>query len=114
MAYVATRQSYNFAHWIPHNFIRNMGVPYETLLWGEQNADTVLHFFGAMIITLLIHGSKLPFFKTHTIRIFIFVCFVCLVTEILQLQIGRGFDYLDLLLGILGCFMAYLAINHKN
>ena len=113
LGYVVSRPSYNFAHWMPHNFIRQLGGSYESLLWAEQHADVALHFLGGFITTLLISVSTLPFFKAEPLRILILVCIFCLAAELLQLRIGRGFDYLDLLLGILGSFMAYLAIN-KN
>lgn len=113
LSYVISRPSYNFAHWIPHNFVRQLGVPYDSLLWAEQNADVALHFLGAFITTLLISASRLPFLKAEPLRILSLVCVFCLAAELLQLRIGRGFDYLDLLLGILGSFMAYLVIN-KN
>lgn len=112
--YVVSRPSYNFSHWIPHDFIRQIGVPYNTVLWVEQRADVLLHFFGGLILSLLIYASKLPFFKNNATRTFIIVCIFCLAAEILQHIIGRGFDYLDLLLGILGSFMAYLSINKNN
>ena len=115
LTYVVSRRSYNFSHWIPHNFIRDLGVSYESLLWAEQHADVVLHFLGGYFITRLIAASTLPFFKSDPSRIFVLVCIFCLATELLQLRIGRGFDYIDLLLGILGSFVAYLSINkNKN
>lgn len=114
MTYVVTRESYNFSHWIPHSFLRQIGVPYQAVLWGEQNADLFLHFFGAMILTLLIFGAKLAFFQTRALAILIFVCFLCLSAEVFQHAIGRGVESRDLLLGILGSFMAYLAINKNN
>lgn len=113
ITYVISRPSYNFAHWIPHNLIRQMGVSYEHMLWAEQRADSVLHLSGGLLLTLLIVGSQLPFLRVKTRRVFLLVCVFCIAAEILQHLIGRGFDYLDLLLGILGSFMAYLAIN-KN
>jgi hypothetical protein len=113
LTYVISRPSYNFAHWIPHNFIRQLGLSYDSILWAEQHADVALHFFGGFAITLLTSISALPFLKTKPLRILVLVCILCVAAELLQLRIGRGFDYLDLLLGILGGFMAYLAIN-KN
>lgn len=114
IGYVATRDSYNFAHWIPHQLLREMGVPYHFVLWSEQNADVILHFFGAMILTVLIFGSKLPFFKSHPLSIFALVCVLCIGAEFFQLMIGRGVESSDLLLGILGSFMAYSALDNKR
>ena len=114
ISYIISRPSYNFSHWIPHNFIHRIGVPYDTILWAEQHADMALHFFGGLLISLLIYASNLPFFKANGMRVFLIVFIFCLAAEVLQHIIGRGFDYLDLLLGILGSFMAYLAINKNN
>ncbi|MFT5571319.1 MAG: hypothetical protein ACI9FR_000233 [Cryomorphaceae bacterium] len=32
MAYVITRDEYNYAHWIPHAFLRDLGISYAALL----------------------------------------------------------------------------------
>jgi len=114
ISYVATRDSYNFAHWIPHRLLREIGVPYHFVLRSEQNADVLLHFFGAVILTALIFGSKLPFFKSYPLSIFALVCVLCIGAELFQLMIGRGIESSDLLLGILGSFMAYSALNNKR
>ncbi len=113
-AYVVTRPSYNFAHWVPHNFLRRIGFDYSTLLWAEQNADIALHFGGAFILTLLLRGSALPIISAPRIRPFIIVCGLCLAAEIAQHLIGRGIETSDLLLGICGSFMAYLAKDNKH
>ena len=114
MTYVVTRESYNFSHWVPHPLLKKIGVPYEVVLWAEQNADLFLHFFGAMILTLLIFGAKLWFLKTRPIAIFTVVSFLCISAEVFQFSIDRGFESSDLLLGILGSFMAYSTVNKKN
>ncbi|MFT6408649.1 MAG: VanZ family protein [Arenicella sp.] len=114
MTYVATRDSYNFAHWLPHRFLKEVGVPYQFVLWGEQNADVALHFFGAMILTFLIFGSKLSFFKSRPLAIFILVSTLCIGAEFFQFMIGRGIESSDLLLGILGSFMAYWGLIKKH
>lgn len=111
MTYVVSRKSYNFSHWVPHQMLRNLGIPYHVVLWGEQNADIFLHFFGAMILTLLIYGAKLALFAGRANTIFAVVCFICVAAEAFQFAIGRGIESSDLLLGILGSFMAYLSIN---
>jgi len=91
MTYIVTRESYNFAHWVPHHFLREIGIPYQVVLWSERNADLFLHFLGAMALTLLIYGARFKVFIAP-----------------------RGFESSDLLLGILGSFMAYSTINKKN
>jgi len=112
--YVVTRESYNFAHWVPHARLRDIGIPYKAVLWGERNADLFLHFFGAMILTLLIYGAKLVFLGTRPLAIFAVVSILCLSAEVFQFAIGRGVESSDLLLGILGSFMAYSTFNKKN
>jgi len=114
IAYVATRESYNFSHWVPHHFLRDIGVPYDAVLWSERNADIFLHFFGGMILTLLIFGARLSFLTPYPFAIFVAVSILCLTAEVFQSSIGRGAESSDLLLGILGSFMAYLAIDKKN
>jgi len=114
MTYIVTRESYNFVHWVPHHFLREIGIPYQVVLWSERNADLFLHFLGAMALTLLIYGARFKVFIAHSWYIFVFVSFICLATEVFQLVIARGFESSDLLLGILGSFMAYSTINKKN
>lgn len=114
MAYVATRQSYNFAHWVPHHLLRDLGIPYKAVLWGEQNADLFLHFFGGLSLTLLIYGARFKIFVDQPWLILLFVALLCLFAEFFQFVIGRGIESSDLLLGILGSFMAYSTINKKN
>lgn len=114
MTYVATRQSYNFSHWIPHYFFRDIGVPYSVRLWSEQNADIFLHFFGAMSLTVLIYAAKISKILSRPLTISLSVAAMCVCAEIFQYSIGRGFESNDLLLGFLGVFMAYSRINKKN
>ena len=114
MTYVVTRPGYNFAHWVPHNMLRALGADYSTLLWAEQNADIALHFFGAAILTGLLYGSALPGLKKHHLIPFALVCLVCLGAELAQQIIGRGMETRDLLLGICGSFVAYLAAKKRN
>lgn len=111
--YVVTRPAYNFAHWVPHSFLRSIGFSHAQLLWAEQNADVALHFFGAGLLVWLIYKARISVFYTDSKRIFIFVVLLCFGIEITQYMIGRGLETSDLLLGILGSFMAYLGIN-KN
>lgn len=114
MIYVVTRPSYNFAHWVPHNIIRRLGVSYEDLLWAEQNADVPLHLLGAAILVVLVHRAALPWFSLTPSRSFVTVVVFCISAEGLQFVNGRGVETSDLLLGILGSFVAYLAIDKTN
>lgn len=114
MTYVATRSSYNFSHWIPHYFFRDIGVPYSARLWAERHADIFLHFFGAMSLTVLIYAAKFNKILSRLLTISVIVAAMCVCAEIFQYSIGRGFESSDLLLGFLGVFMAYSTINKKN
>ena len=107
--YVATRESYNFAHWVPHAFLKHIGIPYSTLLWAEQNADIALHFLGALFITLLLRSSQLSFISNPKWMPVLIVVILCFGAEFAQHLIGRGIETSDLLLGICGSFVAYLA-----
>jgi hypothetical protein len=62
----------------------------------------------------LIFGSKLPFLKTRPLTVVILVSALCVGAEFFQLMIGRGVESSDLLLGILGSFMAYSVFNNKE
>ena len=105
--YVALQAQYNFAHWVPHSFLRGIGFSYSSLLWFEQNADGFLHFSLGWLVTLLIYKSHFRIFIHHTGRVLLFIICSQLVVEIVQFYLGRGFDYTDLLYGIVGCFVAY-------
>lgn len=114
MSYVVTRPAYNFAHWVPHNLLRDIGFDYKTLLYLEQNADIALHLIGAFALTALMISASLPVIKRNTLSAFLIVCSLCLAAEVAQYLLGRGLETRDLLLGILGSFMAYLATRFKN
>ena len=111
MIYVVVQPSYNFAHWLPHDLIKGLGVPYSAILWFEQNADKFLHFVGSLMITYLIIYSDIRAINRH--YAFIIVILLCSAAEYVQFLIGRGYNSSDLLLGILGSFVAYLQIT-KN
>lgn len=113
MSYVVSRTGYNVAHWIPHRLILQAGVSYDTMLWAEQRIDVLLHFFGGLLLTVFLYSSKIPVLKLSPAQSFFIVCLLSLGAEILQSIIGRGFDWVDLLLGISGGFMAYSVLN-KN
>ncbi len=114
LTYVVVQPAYNMAHWVPHNTLRRLGANYDQLLWIEHNVDLALHAAGGFIITVLIVFSKLPFIDGSGRRALILVSVLCLCAEIVQLSIGRGAQSLDLLLGIFGSFMAYLALYKNN
>lgn len=110
MTYVVTRTSYNYAHWVPHSFLRSIGIPYSALLWFETNGDSFLHFCGAALLSFLLIKSQIRYISLPAIRAIYCVIGVCVAAEVTQFFIGRGFEINDLLLGILGSFMAYLML----
>lgn len=113
-SYIVTRESYNFAHFLPNKLLRNVGVSYDKILWFEQNADVVLHLLGGFLITLLLILSDLPILRCGRWIPVVLVCCMCVLAEVFQDLIGRGKETSDLLLGICGSFMAYLATNRKK
>jgi len=113
MTWVVTRPVYNYAHWVPRQFLRKIGVPYDVLLWAEVNGDLFLHFFGGLVLVLLIYLSRLPIFGRSALTALLSVIALCVSAELFQYLIERGAQSRDLLLGIMGGFMAYLAID-KN
>lgn len=108
MAYVVVQPSYNFAHWIPHAFLYDLGIPYPTVLFFEQNADKLLHPLGAFLITVLLIKSELSIFTSRNHIIIGIIISTVIAAEIIQYYIGRGFDVYDLILGIIGSVSAYL------
>ena len=112
MTYVATKPVYNLAHWIPHGLFKQLGLSYENILWAEQNLDKAMHFFGALVLTSLLIKADLLFIKKQ--HAFVLIALTCLCAEFVQLLIGRSFNSIDLLLGILGSFMAYLGITENR
>ncbi len=113
-SYLALQPQYNFSHWMPHRALRSAGVPYNAILWFEQNADIALHLLGGLLITALLYASDLPLLRQSAATVLACMVGLCLLAEILQFAVGRDVELKDLLLGISGSFMAYLAIKQKN
>ncbi|GGZ99009.1 hypothetical protein GCM10008090_04450 [Arenicella chitinivorans] len=113
-SYVVLQPQYNFSHWMPHRALRSVGVPYDAILWFEQNADIALHLLGGLFITALLYASNLPLLKQSAAKVLACTVGLCLLAEILQLGVGRNVELKDLLLGISGSFMAYLTIKQKK
>ena len=112
MTYLVTQPSYNFSHWVPRGFLKSLNIPYKMILYSERHIDKALHFFGAAIIVWLISKAQILSIKKR--GALGFTLLLCLAAECVQLQIGRGFNSIDLLLGILGSFMAYLSIKENK
>ena len=113
MAYVVVQPSYNFAHWIPHTLLYDLGIPYSAVLSFEQNADKLLHSLGAFLITVLLIKSELRILKSRNHIIIGLIVTALTAVEILQYYIGRGFDINDLVLGVMGSVSAYLLSRIK-
>ena len=109
MVYVVVQPEYNFAHWIPHDVLDQLGISYLSQLWLEQNADLGLHFFGSAVLYLLIWMSQWAVVKSQETSALLLVLALCIAAEVVQHVIGRGFSERDLLLGFLGTFVAYFA-----
>jgi len=106
VSYVVFQPQYNFAHWLPHSLLRDLGTPYSVVLYFESNADKLLHPLGALILTILLIGSQWPVISQPNYRTFVFLCVIMLLAEIVQWKLGRAFEISDLLLGIIGSLLA--------
>ncbi len=114
MTYVAVQPQYNFAHWIPHSMLRDLGVPYEALLYFESHADKLLHPLIAFMLTMLICKAEISNISLPPVRPLFLVLLTMLVAELIQLQIGRGFEMADLALGLAGALLAYLVVLRQQ
>lgn len=114
LTYAVSQPHYNSAHLVPHTLMRQFSASYESILFAEQNIDGALHLIGAAMLTAALWLSQLPILSKTSGRAAIVIALFCLAAEGWQYQIGRGWHSSDLLLGILGCFMAYLAISKSN
>lgn len=114
LAAVAFQPEYNFAHWVPHRFLRDLGLSYQALFWFESNADVLLHFLGAWALTYLLYRADFAVFAGRFWIVWLVTVALLVIAEAIQHVIGRGIDYGDLLFGTLGCFMAYFTIIEKN
>ncbi len=107
-AYVVLQPQYNFAHWVPHNFLRSIGIPYSVLLSAESDADKLLHPILAFILTVLLFRSRFPLLKDSIYRPMMFMIAVMVTAEIVQFIVGRGYEISDLLLVLAGSILATL------
>ena len=109
MGYVVLQPSYNFAHWIPHTLLRDIGISYPALLAFETHADKALHLFGAFLLSISLYRSQLPLLSQHRLYPFIAIFMASAGAELIQWSIGRGIEVNDLLVSALGCLLAYRA-----
>jgi len=65
----------------------------------------------AILILLTLQAITLSNPKRHSL---IKVMSFCLTNELIPQEIGRSYNSIDLLLGFLGGFMAYLSINDNK
>ncbi len=117
MGYIVLLPEYNFSHLMPHNFIRSLGVPYEFRLEFEQHSDKILHFIGALGLTILLDRSKIYFKQQQFKRLSLTVIIVnsmIIGAEIAQFQIGRGFSVLDIITGGSGVLMAAILLFKRH
>ena len=93
-------------------------MPYSALLWLDHNIATAIHFCVALIGTALLYYSDLFIHsdKQQRLKVCVLVFAVlALATEIVQISIGRGFQMIDLIAGLLGISLAYTIGRHlKN
>lgn len=111
MTYLVLLPQYNFSHWMPHGYLKGIGVPYSFQLWLDHNLDKLAHFLGAFFILILLYGAK--FFLKKRTNSRLYLCTVITITcilgaEIAQKWIERGFSYPDVFVGILGVLVALI------
>lgn len=107
MSSVVFKQAYNFAHWVPHNFLRSIGLSYASLLYFEQHADKLLHILVAFVLTSLLICSEIKHISRPKHRALILIIIALVLVELIQWQIGRGFGVIDAVLGIIASYWAY-------
>jgi len=111
MSSLVFRQSYNFAHWVPHDYLRSIGLSYSALLYFEQHADKLLHIVIAFTLTVLLICSEIEKISRPKHRALILIVTGLILVELLQFQIGRGFGVLDAGVGILASYWAFSLIK---
>lgn len=108
---VVFRQSYNFAHWVPHNFLRSIGLSYDALLFFERHADKLLHLVVAFALTKLLIYADIQRISQPKHRALILVIALLIIAEIIQWHIGRGFESSDAILGAISSYWAYRLVK---
>ena len=114
MTYIVLLPQYNFAHWVPHGYLKSWGVPYSSQLWIDHHFDKAIHYLGASGLVILLFGAKLYYTATSTARLWwsaIIVLMLVIGAEIAQLIIDRGFSLPDILTGVLGIISSMLLLN---
>jgi len=126
--WLALQPGYSLSPWMPYNMIRWLGIPYSGLLWLDHNIATLIHFSVAVIGTMLLYyshflnpvvalqGISRAQYNGNTLSpVFCatIFCILALVTELAQVVIGRGFEFIDLLAGWFGVAIAYLVISRS-
>jgi hypothetical protein len=116
--WLAVLPEYSLSPWMPYQLMRFLGMPYSALLWLDHNIATAIHFCVALIGTALLYYSDLFIHsdKQQRLKVCVLVFAVlALATEIVQISIGRGFQMIDLIAGLLGISLAYTIGRHlKN
>ena len=117
MLYIVLLPGYNFAHFVPHAFLRSLGIPYQYRLNFEIHMDKLLHFGGAFFLLLLFYGAKFNSHRSASFRLisyFILVVLMIISAEVVQHFRGRGFSISDLLFGLAGAISGLLTIILTN
>jgi len=107
--YIAMQPEFNMAHWTPNQTMRQLGIPYRFILAYEHYLPWMLHFFVALLLTLLLFYSKFYFRQDISKRIslsFFLMIGLILGNEIVQSFVGRNVQVSDLLVGLAGIVIA--------
>jgi len=117
MTYIVLLPDFSFSSWVPHELLRHLNIPYAGILLIEETMDKVIHFVGALIITLLFIQSNVA--KTQGQHQWylkmVYLTIPCLIVfaEFAQLYIGRSFSIADIIMGLAGFYLAIKLNNRK-
>lgn len=116
-SYITFQKDYNLAHWTPNQAMRDLGMPYEWILAYEHYLPWALHFFIAMLLTLLLYTSKFYFPEDAAKRTatgFKIMLGIILLTELLQTLVGKSIQISDLLFGLAGIGITTLTLLEEK
>lgn len=126
--WLALQPGYSLSPWMPYDLMRWLGFHYSALLWLDHNVALIMHFWIAIIGTVLLYYSRFSHPRLAISTIFrsqagttrlsphvcaLAFCTLALATELVQLIVGRGFELTDLLVGWLGIAIGFLIVRKK-
>lgn len=114
--YFALQPDFRFYHWVPHNWLRNIGVPYAWVLGLERHGDKFAHTLLAALLFIVITHARLYYPTRPKKRLMIslwLLISIILGAECAQLAMGRGFTIGDIIAGLVGLFAARFWLSRR-